>query len=208
MAEKKPRGDTQEKILAYIQQEIRSRGYAPSVREIGEAVGLKSTSTVHGHLMRLEKKGLLHRDAMKPRAMGLAKACPTEPPEEDAEICRIPVVGRVAAGMPILAEESIEELMPLPADFIGEGEHFILRVRGDSMIQAGIFNDDYIVVRKQPNANNGEIVVALVEDEATVKRFYKENGHFRLQPENDAMAPIIVPSVTILGKVVSLMRRL
>ncbi|MGN0996947.1 MAG: transcriptional repressor LexA [Candidatus Ventricola sp.] len=204
VAEKKPRGDTQERILAYIQEEIRVRGYAPSVREIGEAVGLKSTSTVHGHLQRLEKKGLLHRDAMKPRAMGLSKAeAPTDIP-----VRQIPVVGRVAAGMPILAEENTEELMSLPADFVGEGEHFILRVRGDSMIQAGIFNDDYIVVRKQPNANNGEIVVALVEDEATVKRFYKENGHFRLQPENDAMKPIIVPSVVILGKVVSLLRRM
>ena len=206
-AAKKPRGDTQEKILAYIESEIRSRGYAPSVREIGEAVGLKSTSTVHGHLMRLEKKGLLHRDAMKPRAMGLST-----PPaaEEDASVhvCQIPVVGRVAAGMPILAEENIEELMALPEDFVGEGEHFILRVRGESMIQAGIFNDDYIIVRKQPDARNGEIVVALVEDEATVKRFYKENGYFRLQPENDAMIPIIVPAVTVLGKVVGLMRRL
>ena len=204
VAEKKPRGDTQERILAYIQEEIRVRGYAPSVREIGEAVGLKSTSTVHGHLLRLEKKGLLHRDAMKPRAMGLSRA--EEP--MDSTVRQIPVVGRVAAGMPILAEENTEELMSLPADFIGEGEHFILRVRGDSMIQAGIFNDDYIVVRKQPNANNGEIVVALVEDEATVKRFYKENGHFRLQPENDAMKPIIVPSVVILGKVVSLLRKM
>jgi len=205
MADKKPRGDTQEKILAYIQAEIRSRGYAPSVREIGEAVGLKSTSTVHGHLMRLEKKGLLHRDAMKPRAMGVLS---NEQSESYSSVCRLPVVGRVAAGIPILAEENTEELMTLPSDFVGDGEHFILRVRGESMIQAGIFNDDYIVVKKQPNANNGEIVVALVEDEATVKRFFKENGHFRLQPENDAMEPIIVPSVTILGKVVSLFRRL
>lgn len=207
MADKKPRGDTQEKILAYIQSEIRTRGYAPSVREIGEAVGLKSTSTVHGHLMRLEKKGLLHRDAMKPRAMGVLSN-DLEESGADVSVCRIPVVGRVAAGMPILAEENTEELMTLPADFVGDGEHFILRVRGESMIQAGIFNDDYIVVKKQPNANNGEIVVALVEDEATVKRFFKENGHFRLQPENDSMDPIIVPSVTILGKVVSLFRRL
>ncbi|MDO5299038.1 MAG: transcriptional repressor LexA [Clostridia bacterium] len=206
-AAKKPRGDTQEKILAYIESEIRSRGYAPSVREIGEAVGLKSTSTVHGHLMRLEKKGLLHRDAMKPRAMGLSTP-PASEEDTSAHVCQIPVVGRVAAGMPILAEENIEELMALPEDFVGEGEHFILRVRGESMIQAGIFNDDYIIVRKQPDARNGEIVVALVEDEATVKRFYKENGYFRLQPENDAMIPIIVPAVTVLGKVVGLMRRL
>ena len=205
MAGKKPRGDMQERILAYIQEEIQVRGYAPSVREIGEAVGLKSTSTVHGHLTRLEKKGLLHRDAMKPRAMGL-----TQTNAEDAEnmVCQIPIVGRVAAGQPILAEESVEDFMALPVDFVGDGEHFVLRVRGDSMIQAGIFHDDYIVVRKQQHANNGEIVVALVEDEATVKRFFKENGHFRLQPENDAMEPIIVPAVTILGKVTSLLRKM
>lgn len=205
MAGKKPRGDMQERILAYIQEEIQARGYAPSVREIGEAVGLKSTSTVHGHLTRLEKKGLLHRDAMKPRAMGLAKSTVDE---SENMVCQLPVVGRVAAGQPILAEESIEDFMALPVDFIGDGEHFVLRVRGDSMIQAGIFHDDYIVVRKQQHANNGEIVVALVEDEATVKRFFKENGHFRLQPENDAMEPIIVPAVTILGKVTSLLRKM
>lgn len=206
MADRKPRGDMQEKILAYIQEEIRTRGYAPSVREIGEAVGLRSTSTVHGHLTRLEKKGLLHRDAMKPRAMGLAS--PTTEADLLSDVRQVPVVGRVAAGSPILAEESTEAVFPLPSDFVGEGEHFILRVRGDSMINAGILNDDYIVVRKQPDAHNGEIVVALIEDEATVKRFFKENGHFRLQPENDAMEPIIVSEVTILGRVVSLLRRI
>ena len=210
MGTQRPRGDMQEKILAYIQSEIQNRGYPPSVREIGEAVGLKSTSTVHGHLTRLEKKGLLHRDAMKPRAMGIS--APPESraqlSERDENICYIPVVGRVAAGQPILAEENMEEILPLPQDFVGDGEHFILRVKGSSMIQAGIFCDDYIIVRRQPYANNGEIVVAMVEDEATVKRYYKENGHFRLQPENDAMEPIIVPSVTILGKVVSLFRKM
>ena len=143
MADKKPRGDMQGRILAYIQDEIKSRGYAPSVREIGEAVGLKSTCTVHGHLIRLEKKGLLHRDAMKPRAMGVLTNMQDD--DDDRSVRRIPVVGRVAAGMPILAEENTEELMTLPSDFVGDGEHFILRVRGDSMIQAGIFNDDYIV---------------------------------------------------------------
>lgn len=210
MAEKKPRGDTQEKILAYIQSEIKTRGYAPSVREIGEAVGLKSTSTVHGHLMRLEKKGLLYRDAMKPRAMGLSSNSPMDAAQvaDEIGVRRVPVVGRVAAGNLILAEENVDETLPLPEDFVGEGEHFILRVRGDSMIQAGILNDDYIVIHKQKTANNGDIVVALVEDEATVKRFYKEKGHFRLQPENDAMEPIIVMEVEILGKVVSLMRRM
>lgn len=206
MTDRKPRGDMQARILAYIEQEIRTRGYAPSVREIGEAVGLKSTSTVHGHLTRMEKKGLLRRDAMKPRAIGLSA---TFSPffDENASLREIPVVGRVAAGTPILAEENIEETMTLPEEMVGSGELFILRVRGESMIQAGIMNDDYIVVHRQMNANNGEIVVAMIDDEATVKRFYKENGHIRLQPENDAMEPIIVPEVMILGKVVSLIRK-
>ena len=169
------------------------------------SVGLKSTSTVHGHLIRLEKKGLLHRDAMKPRAMGLSFSSLS--PAENVTLREIPVIGRVAAGTPILAEENVEETLTLPEDIVGHGDVFILRVRGESMIQAGIMNDDYIVVHKQPDANNGEIVVALIEDEATVKRFYKENGHIRLQPENDTMEPIIVPTVTILGKVVSLIRK-
>jgi len=207
MANKKPRGDTQERILAYIQEEINRNGYAPSVREIGEAVGLKSTSTVHGHLQRLEKKGLLRRDAMKPRAMGLS-SCVSGEADVLANARSLPVVGRVAAGVPILAEENVEEMLVLPTEMVGEGEHFILKVCGDSMIQAGIINGDYIVVRSLPNASNGEIIVAMVDDEATVKRFYKEDGHFRLQPENDAMDPIIVDSVTILGKVVSLLRKL
>ncbi len=205
MTDRKPRRDMQARILAYIEQEIRTRGYAPSVREIGEAVGLKSTSTVHGHLTRMEKKGLLRRDAMKPRAIGLSTAF--SPFDENASLREIPVVGRVAAGTPILAEENIEETMTLPEEMVGSGELFILRVRGESMIQAGIMNDDYIVVHRQMNANNGEIVVAMIDDEATVKRFYKENGHIRLQPENDAMEPIIVPEVMILGKVVSLIRK-
>lgn len=208
MSDRKPRGETQDRILAYIQSEIRERGYAPSVREIGEAVGLRSTSTVHGHLMRLEKKGLLRRDAMKPRAMGLSPEFSASETEAYDDVRRLPVVGRVAAGQPILAEENIEEEMPVPAELMGKGEHFILCVRGNSMIEAGILDGDYIVVRSQPDAQNGDIVVALVEDSATVKRFYKENGHFRLQPENSTMEPIIVESVSILGKVVSLLRRL
>ena len=206
MGTQKPRGDMQDKILAYIQTVIESRGYAPSMREIGEAVGLKSTSTVHGHLTRLEKRGLLHRDAMKPRAIGLNSEN-RQNPEITSSIRHVPVVGRVAAGSPILAEENTEAVLPLPAEFVGDGELFMLRVRGDSMINAGILNDDYIVVRSQPDAQNGEIVVALIDDEATVKRYYKEGGHFRLQPENDYMEPILVPEVTILGKVVSLLRR-
>lgn len=208
MMAKRPRNDTQEKILQYIQFMIDTRGYPPSVREIGEAVGLKSTSTVHGHLTRLEKRGLLHRDAMKPRAMGLSESVKTQNDMLPENLLQIPVVGNVAAGIPILAEENIEEELTLPSVLVGEGEHFILRVRGSSMIEVGMLDGDYIVVRKQHEALNGEIVVALIEDEATVKRFYKENGHFRLQPENSSMAPIIVKEVTILGKVVSLLRRM
>jgi len=207
MGTPKPRGDMQERILAYIQSVIESRGYAPSVREIGEAVGLRSTSTVHGHLTRLEKKGLLHRDAMKPRAMGLGtdtSICN----ELTSSVSRIPVIGHVAAGCPILAEENTEMVLPLPSDIVGDGELFILRVRGDSMVNAGILSNDYIVVRRQPTANNGEIVVAMIDDEATVKRFFKEEGHFRLQPDNDYMEPIIVSEVTILGRVVSLLRKI
>lgn len=207
MGAQKPRGDMQLKILNYIETVIETRGYAPSVREIGDAVGLKSTSTVHGHLTRLEKKGLLHRDAMKPRAMGLSHEKRSDP-ELTTNVINIPLVGHVAAGSPIFAEENTEALLPLPSDFVGDGEFFILRVRGESMINAGILDNDYIVVRSQPHAQNGEIVVALIDDEATVKRFYKEEGHFRLQPENDYMQPIIVSQVTILGKVVSLLRRI
>lgn len=207
MGAQKPRGDMQLKILNYIETVIETRGYAPSVREIGDAVGLKSTSTVHGHLTRLEKKGLLHRDAMKPRAMGLSHEKRSDP-ELTTNVINIPLVGHVAAGSPIFAEENTEALLPLPSDFVGDGEFFMLRVRGESMINAGILDNDYIVVRSQPHAQNGEIVVALIDDEATVKRFYKEEGHFRLQPENDYMQPIIVSQVTILGKVVSLLRRI
>ena len=204
---KKPRGDNQAKILAFIKSEVQTKGYPPSVREICDAVGLRSTSTVHGHLMRLEKKGLLHRDSMKPRAMEVVDdAVGMELPEVN-NTTLIPVVGQVTAGVPILAEENIDEYMPMPNDLLGDGEHFILRVHGESMINAGILDKDFIIVHKQPDAHNGEIVVALIEDEATVKRYYKEKGHFRLQPENDMMEPIIVPELTILGKVVSLIRR-
>lgn len=205
MAEQKPLSEMQEKIYDYIQAVIKMRGYPPTVREIGEAVGLKSPSTVHGHLTRLEKKGYLYRDAMKPRAMGI---CTDAQDVTPSEVTHVPVIGHVAAGIPILAQENKEAILPLPADLVGDGELFILRVHGDSMINAGILQDDYIVVRKQPDAQNGEIVVALLDDEATVKRFYRENGHFRLQPENDYMTPIIVNEVSIVGKVVSLFRKL
>lgn len=198
----RPRGDNQQRILEYIKSEIQTKGYPPSVREIANAVGLKSTSTVHGHLTRLEKKGLLHRDAMKPRAMEVIG----DPNFVRNATTAIPVVGRVTAGQPILAEENVDEYIPIPDAMLGDGEHFILLVKGESMIQAGIMDGDYVVVRKQQEANNGDIVVAMIEDSATVKRFYKEHGHFRLQPENPTMDPIYTDKVTILGKVVSLYR--
>lgn len=198
----RPRGDNQQRILEYIKSEIQTKGYPPSVREIANAVGLKSTSTVHGHLTRLEKKGLLHRDAMKPRAMEVIG----DPNFVRNATTAIPVVGRVTAGQPILAEENVDEYIPIPDAMLGDGEHFILLVKGESMIQAGIMDGDYVVVRKQQEANNGDIVVTMIEDSATVKRFYKEHGHFRLQPENPTMDPIYTDEVTILGKVVSLYR--
>lgn len=201
---RRPRGDNQAKILAFIKQEIQNKGYPPSVREICEAVGLKSTSTVHGHLMRLEKKGLLHRDTMKPRAIEVLN----DPAFNRHASVSIPIVGKVAAGIPITALEDHSEQMMLPVELLGDGTHFILTVQGDSMINVGIFDGDYIVVHQQQTANNGEIVVAMVEDEATVKSFYREKGIIRLQPENDTMEPIIVKDATILGKVVALMRRL
>lgn len=200
---RRPRGDTQEKILAFIKQEVREKGYPPSVREICEAVSLKSTSTVHGHLQRLEKKGLLHRDEMKPRAIEvLGEEEPETPP-----VVTVPLLGEVAAGAPITAEQEYLEMLPLPESFVGSGEHFILNVRGSSMIDIGILDGDMVVVRRQETADNGEIVVAMIDGEATVKRFYRENGGFRLQPENAAMEPILTDHVIILGKVTALLRQ-
>lgn len=200
---RRPRGDTQEKILAFIKQEVREKGYPPSVREICEAVSLKSTSTVHGHLQRLEKKGLLHRDEMKPRAIEvLGEEEPETPP-----VVTVPLLGEVAAGVPIPAEQEYLDMLPLPESFVGSGEHFILNVRGSSMIDIGILDGDMVVVRRQETADNGEIVVAMIDGEATVKRFYRENGGFRLQPENAAMEPILTDQVIILGKVTALLRQ-
>ena len=196
------RGDTQTKILAYIEKATLQKGYPPSVREICEATGLKSTSTVHGHLVRLEKKGLLYRDSMKPRAISVS----SDHQAYRADMVPVPVVGRVTAGIPITATENIEDYLALPQALLGSGEHFILSVRGDSMIEAGILDGDYVIVRRQNTAENGEIVIAMIDDEATVKRYYKENGVYRLQPENSTMEPIIVTDLTILGKVVSLYR--
>ena len=199
---RRARGDTQQLILSFIEQEIARKGYPPSVREIGDAVGLRSTSTVHGHLRRLEARGLLRRDAMKPRAMEVRSE---NAPRGSMKL--VPLVGNVAAGSPILAEEYVEDQLALPEALLGDGKHFILRVHGDSMIDAGIMDGDYVVVRQQNTAINGEIVVAMIEGNATVKRFYKEGGHFRLQPENSTMLPIITKNVDIAGKVVTVFRK-
>jgi len=197
--------ERQTRILDYIKQEIRTRGYPPSVREIGAAVGLKSSSTVHAHLQQLEEKGFLRRDPAKPRAMEVLDG---KPDEETHEMIELPVIGKVAAGVPILALENREGSLLLPASFLGQGEHFILTVQGDSMIEAGILEGDFLVVRSQPTAENGEIVVALLEDEATVKRFYRRNGHIELRPENSRLEPIITDRAEIVGKVVGLIRKM
>ena len=197
----------QQAILDFIKSEVREKGYPPSVREIGEAVGLASSSTVHGHLERLEKKGLIRRDPTKPRAIEILE---NDDDAADFQLSfkRVPIVGKVTAGEPILATENIEDYFPLPDRFVGDHEDvFMLQVVGDSMIEAGIFDGDYVIVRQQQTAENGDIVVAMTEDdEATVKRFYRERGYFRLQPENSSMAPLLLQKVTILGKVIGLFR--
>ncbi|WP_219837530.1 transcriptional repressor LexA [Paenibacillus sp. R14(2021)] len=196
----------QQAILEFIKTEVREKGYPPSVREIGEAVGLASSSTVHGHLDRLEKKGLIRRDPTKPRAIEILDGEDNEIPFP-LSIAKVPVVGKVTAGVPITATENIEDYFPLPADKVGDDTVFILNVMGESMIEAGIHDGDYVIVRQQQNATNGDIVVAMTEDdEATVKTFYKEKDHIRLQPENATMEPIRLRNVTILGKVIGLFR--
>jgi repressor LexA len=194
----------QQKVLDFIRQYNREQGYPPSVREICVGLALKSTSTAHGYLERLERKGLIRRDPSRPRAIELL-----EDRSALREVAPIPVIGRVAAGEPVFAQENIEDTLFLPLDFFrcDERETFILRINGQSMINAGIFDGDHIIVRRTQTAENGEIVVALLGDDATCKRYYKENGHFRLQPENDYMEPIIVDDVAILGRVVGLLRR-
>ena len=200
-----PHANKQLEILRFIYDTVEERAFPPTVREICSAVGLSSTSTVHGHLARLERKGWLVKDATKPRALEITREGKKELGIKPKEI---PVIGVVTAGQPILAVEDIDDYFPLPPDLKSDaGELFMLKVHGESMINAGILNGDSVIVRKQSSANNGEIVVAMTEEnEATVKRFYKEKDHYRLQPENDTMAPIILPKVTILGKVVSLYR--
>ena len=193
----------QEEILEYIKSQILERGFPPSVRDICEAVHLKSTSSVHSHLETLEKNGYIRRDPTKPRAIEIL--------DDDfnltrREVVNVPIVGHVAAGEPILATENIENYFPIPVEYMPNEETFMLKVKGESMINAGIFNGDNVLVKKQPNAENGDIVVALVDDSATVKTFYKEDGYYRLQPENDTMDPIIVKECSILGKVFGVFR--
>jgi len=210
-ATKKKLGPRQVEILEFIRKNIKEKGYPPSVREIGKAVGLRSPSTVHNHLERLQKFGYIQKNPAQPRTIGLIKEeYPTQQESiyGDREIVHVPLVGSITAGQPILAQENIEDTLPLPLDLVtGGGEHFVLRVQGDSMIEAGIYNGDLAIIRKQQNAENGDIVAALLGDEATLKRFYKENDSFRLQPENASMDPIYTREVTILGKLISLLRK-
>ena len=200
---KEPISDKQAQILEYIKDQIMEKGYPPAVREICEAVHLKSTSSVHSHLATLEKRGYIRRDPTKPRAIEI---CDDNFQMLRTETASLPVVGRVAAGEPILAEQNIESYFPVPAEYVPRGESFVLKVHGTSMINAGIMDGDYIFVNSCRNAENGEIIVALIDDSATVKRFYKEDGHIRLQPENDEMEPIIVEDCQILGKVFGVYR--
>ncbi len=197
--------EKQKGILEFIKQEILNKGYPPAVREICEAVGLKSTSSVHSHLETLEKNGYIRRDPTKPRAIEIM---------DDnfnltrREVVNVPVIGSVAAGQPLLAIENIESYFPIPSEYVPNADTFMLHVKGESMINAGILDGDQILVRQQSDAENGDIVVALVGDSATVKTFYKEDGHYRLQPENDTMEPIIVDECMILGKVFGVFRLL
>ncbi|WP_416197972.1 MAG: transcriptional repressor LexA [Sporanaerobacter sp.] len=194
-------------ILEFIKREIQLKGYPPAVREICSGVNLKSTSTVHSHLEKLEKKGYIRKDPTKPRAIEVLDR------DEDylfapKKTVDIPIIGKVTAGQPILAVENIEDTFPIPLDIAERGPLFMLKVQGESMIEAGIFNGDYVLVRQKNDAENGDIVVALLEDEATVKRFYKEDNYIRLQPENNTMSPILTRDVKILGKVIGLFRKL
>ncbi len=195
--------DKQKEILSFIKDQILSKGYPPTVRDICSAVHLKSTSSVHAHLESLEKNGYIRRDPTKPRAIEII---------DDnfnltrREVVNVPIVGQIAAGMPILAAQNIENYFPVPSEYMPNQQTFMLRVKGESMINAGIFDGDTILVQQQNTARNGDIVVALIEDSATVKTFYKEKDHIRLQPENDTMDPIIVPDCTILGKVFGVFR--
>ena len=200
----------EKEILEYIEEQVNVNGYPPSVREIGKAVGLRSTATVHCYLAKLEEKGYIKKESQKGRTLKLLKTKKRKikETEEEKELAKVPVLGKITAGEPILAVENVVDTFPIPVDFVGNCESFMLTVRGESMIEAGILSGDYILVKRQNTANNGEMVVALIEDEATVKTFYKEKDHIRLQPENSNMAPIIVPNCEILGKVIGVFRKI
>lgn len=209
-------GKREKAILKFIEKQVISNGYPPSVREIGKAVGLSSTATVHGYLTKLSQKGYIKKENQKGRTLRLLKGMSSESDKKaenknfysGKEMVEVPVIGKITAGAPILAVENITDTFPIPIDFVGNSESFMLTVRGESMIEAGILDGDYILIKKQNTANNGEIVVALIEDEATVKTFYKEKDHIRLQPENSTMQPIIVPNCKILGKVAGVFRKM
>lgn len=202
-------------ILKFIEKHIMNNGYPPSVREIGKAVGLSSTATVHGYIAKLTEKGYIKKEDQKGRTLKLLKggladnAKRTDKPVYNGkELVEVPVIGKITAGEPILAVENVTDTFPIPIDFVGNSESFMLTVRGESMIEAGILDGDYILVKRQNTANNGQIVVALIGEEATVKTFYKEKDHIRLQPENSTMDPIIVPDCEILGKVAGVFRKM
>lgn len=198
----KESSDKQTQIYNFLVEFTKSKGYPPSVREICQAVSLKSTSTVHGHLKRLEKKGLIYRDPTKPRALEIVELS-----TEEKELIDIPIVGKVTAGMPILATENIEDMFQIPINYVKHNNDlFILKVTGDSMIESGILDGDLAIIEQKNVASNGDIVVALIENEATIKRFFKEDGFVRLQPENKNYEPIIVPNCSILGKLVGIYR--
>ncbi len=204
----------QQAVLNCIEDCIREKGYGPTVREVCAALGLSSPSTVHVHLNALENKGLIKRDPLKSRSIVLTYPLDEEEPPEEvsapvfSKIINVPLVGDVAAGAPILAEENVRDTISLPVDIVGDSASFMLSVHGESMIEAGINDGDYVVVKSQPVANNGDIVVAMIDDGATVKRFYKEQNYIRLQPENSSMEPIITTDCTIAGKVVAVFRRI
>ena len=197
--------DRQQQILDYIRQRIKTNGYPPTVREIGEAVGLKSSSTVHSYLVQLEELGLIRKDPTKPRAI---IPVDNDDTAQHSEGLSLPMVGRVAAGTPNLAEQNNENYMSEPTELVGNGTHFLLEVKGDSMIEAGILDGDYLIVRQQNQASNGEIVVAMMEDEATVKRIYFHSDHIELRPENSSMQSFRVNDAQILGKVTGLIRKM
>ena len=202
-------------ILQFIEEQVMEKGYPPSVREIGKAIGLSSTATVHAYLAKLEKQGLIKKEGKKGRTLkvvnGSNKGMSAKSDKNfytQKELVDVPIIGKITAGQPILAVENITDTFPIPVDFVGNSESFMLTVSGESMIEAGILDGDYILVKKQNDARNGEIVVALIGEEATVKTFYKEKDHIRLQPENHTMDPIIVPDCKILGKVAGVFRKM